>query len=137
MAKIDPITEQLIDIMTLGKGTVQVASHKGKWFSKLFSDAEAAIDWRNSFDIVAASIKGREETDFSSQRVRLVGDGWSTVYMSKEVMALWLHDRDEVLADRVKPAPAPAPAPAPKKSHKKKVVPLVETQNAIPEKSDS
>ena len=84
---ICPISNKPLDIYTHGRDAVQVKSVGGRWFSSLFTDPEEAVNWKNSFKLREAVKAANEE--LYDGKVRLVGEGWLTEYMTKSELTAW------------------------------------------------
>ncbi len=100
--KTCPVSGMIVDVMEHAPDAIQIVSHHGKWYSNMFSDGEAALAFRATFDLQGAVKTAREETD--SGRVRLVGEGWATQYMTPVQMKAWRMDLGEPPKRRTKSA---------------------------------
>ena len=87
--KTCPVCNKPVDLMSLGKNAFVIVSPSGKWTSLVFDDAEEALNWRATFDLVKAASATTEQTDKVTGKVRLVGSKWMTRYMTTKELSEW------------------------------------------------
>lgn len=128
-----PVSGMPVDLMTLGNAAHQVKSHRGRWGSKLFQSALAAVDWYDSgnFTMLDAATWRREELGGT---VRFVSSlGWLTEYMAEDEAESFLSKM--AAAGLYKPAPGAKAKPKPKPKAPENVpenVPLAEDPGVKP-----
>jgi len=69
-------------LIPLSERAYQIRDAELRWYSKVFSEVDDALEFRAKFDIAEGARKAKRE--MVGSLVRLAGDGWATEFMAPD-----------------------------------------------------